>query len=91
MISLPCSCGQKFRIPEEFRGRRKRCPDCSTIIVVLYNIEDIPAFNQLFPQQQAFNTQELIDDRLTAEFKARLYLEGGGQDFDSGKEQHLKH
>jgi hypothetical protein len=138
MIRLQCSCGKEFRIPEEFMGKQGRCPDCSTIIIVPYNIEDIPSFSQLPQRQQTFNTQELfehvidsvvgisfedqiygsgvlidangvvvserpidgldpqelegtigylsgvaddIDDRLAAEFKARMYLEGEGSRF----------
>jgi serine protease Do len=61
MIRLQCTCGKEFQIPDEFRGRQGRCPNCSNIIMVPHNTNDIPSFDELAPRQRLFNTQELFE------------------------------
>jgi hypothetical protein len=33
-ILLPCSCGKQLRIPDDFAGKRIKCPACSEILTV---------------------------------------------------------
>jgi len=82
LISLQCSCGKGFRVPDKFRGKQGRCPNCSTIIVVPHDVADIPTFEA---SPQTFNTQDLfeyvIDSVVGISHEGRIY--GSGVILDS--------
>ena len=61
MIRLQCSYGKIFNIPEEHRGRRGRCPECSTIIIVPTETDHIPMFEEEPPAKQTFSAQDLFE------------------------------
>ena len=33
-IGIACSCGKSLRVPDEYVGRRVKCPACSAIVSV---------------------------------------------------------
>ncbi len=80
MIRMQCSCGKIFNIPDEHRGRRGRCPDCSTIIVVPNETDYIPTFEQEPPARQAFSAQDLFEYVVDAV----IGISDGGQLYGSG-------
>jgi hypothetical protein len=33
-IAVKCECGQLFRVPEQFAGKRGKCPVCARVVAV---------------------------------------------------------
>jgi S1-C subfamily serine protease len=81
MIKIQCSCGKSFNIPEKYRGKQGRCPQCSTIIVVPKEDEEIPLFIEAAETiKQSYNAQDLferaIDTVVGISDDGRLYGSG---------------
>jgi serine protease Do len=80
MIQMRCACGKDFQIPEKFKGRQGRCPNCSAIIVVPNELEDIPIFEEVSQSPQPFSTHELfehvVDSVVSISHEGRIYGSG---------------
>lgn len=80
MLRMRCACGKEFQIPEKFRGRQGRCPNCSAIIVVPLELEDIPLFEEVAQSPRPLSTQELfeqvIDSVVGISHEGRIYGSG---------------
>ncbi len=61
MIKLQCSCGKQFNIPDKFRGKKGRCPNCSTIIIVPSADEEIPTLDDITKTSRRYEAQDLFD------------------------------
>lgn len=62
MIKIQCSCGKSFNIPEQYRGKQGRCPQCGTIIIVPKEDEEIPLFDEAVePVKQSYSAQDLFE------------------------------
>jgi S1-C subfamily serine protease len=81
MIKIQCGCGKSFNIPEKYRGKQGRCPQCGTIIVVPKEDEEIPLFDAVVePVKQSYSAQDLfervIDTVVGISDDGRLYGSG---------------
>jgi S1-C subfamily serine protease len=81
MIKIQCGCGKSFNIPEKYRGRQGRCPQCGTIILVPKENEEIPLFDEAVePVRQSYSAQDLfervIDTVVGISDDGRLYGSG---------------
>jgi S1-C subfamily serine protease len=81
MIKIQCSCGKSFNVPEKYRGKQGRCPQCGTIIVVPKEDEEIPFFSEEVPlSKKRYDAQDLfervIDTVVGISDDGRLYGSG---------------
>jgi S1-C subfamily serine protease len=79
MIKIQCACGKLFNIPDEFRGRQGKCPQCGTIIVVPKAADEIllfqePAAKRTYSAQDLF--EFVIDTVVGISDGERLYGSG---------------
>lgn len=54
-IALSCACGRDFRIKDELAGKKVKCPECSTVLVVpkpSAQIEEEDAFEVLSAESE---------------------------------------
>ncbi|MCP5098592.1 MAG: trypsin-like serine protease [Chloroflexi bacterium] len=61
MIKLQCACGQRFEIPDKFRGKQGHCPTCQTIIIVPKADANLPTFTATQNGLKRYQPQDLFE------------------------------
>jgi serine protease Do len=56
-----CRCGKTLEVSEDLKGKRARCPNCSAIIDIPDNLDDIPTLSEAPTDQERFEAEDLYE------------------------------
>ena len=60
-MKLVCSCGKILKIPDSFRGRRGRCPNCATSIEIPAQDDELPDLQSQEGSTHAYRPEDLYE------------------------------
>jgi S1-C subfamily serine protease len=60
-FTLKCSCGVNLKVRDKFRGKKVRCPGCSTIILIPEDPGDVPVLKEAGAAKTSYSPQDLYE------------------------------
>jgi hypothetical protein len=66
-ITFSCGCGKTLRVPDEFAGRRAKCPGCGELVNIpgpepVFEVEEKPKPGAAPPTQPGTKPSKPLDD-----------------------------